>query len=129
VSAYPLARVILFAKDCDELVRFYTEVLGLERSGSPEDSADFVTLAGGGAQLCIHGLPARIAKTIAIEDPPRRRSETALKVAFYAEDVAKARADVVARGARMGEVTRFGALALCDGVDPEGNVFQISNRR
>jgi predicted enzyme related to lactoylglutathione lyase len=129
MTPYPLARVTLFAKETAKLARFYADVVGLERSVSPEDSDDFVTLAGGGAQLCIHGIPPRIAKTIAIDDPPKPREQTALKIAFYAEDVDRARAEVVARGARMGQVTRFEALALCDGVDPEGNVFQISNRR
>jgi predicted enzyme related to lactoylglutathione lyase len=129
LTPYPLARVILFAKDAAALARFYADVVGLERGASPEDDADFITLAGGGAQLCIHAIPARIAKTIVIEDPPKAREQTALKIAFFAEDVERARGEVVARGARMGKVTRFGSLALCDGVDPEGNVFQLSNRR
>ena len=38
------------------------------------------------------------------------------------------RAELISRGATMGTFKRFGALELCDGTDPDGNTFQISNR-
>ena len=41
-------------------------------------------------------------------------------------DVAAARARLIAHGAVMHEPRPWGA---CDGVDPEGNVFQITGRR
>ena len=44
------------------------------------------------------------------------------------EDMSAFYGSVVARGASMGPVREFGNLHLCDGVDPEGNVFQLSNR-
>lgn len=47
---------------------------------------------------------------------------------FHADDVAAARADLMARGARIGPVKTFGALRLCDGSDPDDNRFQLSNR-
>ena len=50
------------------------------------------------------------------------------KIVFYAQDVDAARAAVVARGAVMGAVRKFGTIALCDGQDPEGHVFQLSTR-
>jgi len=50
------------------------------------------------------------------------------KIVFFAEDVEATRATLVARGAVMGDVRRFGELVLCDGQDPEGHVFQICNR-
>jgi hypothetical protein len=43
--------------------------------------------------------------------------------------VSKARAELVARGIEMGNDPGDGdGLKLCDGKDPEGNVFQVSNR-
>jgi hypothetical protein len=53
----------------------------------------------------------------------RAREGAPLKVAFHADDVEQRRAELVARGARMGDVQRTGDLAFCDGTDPEGNVF------
>jgi len=50
------------------------------------------------------------------------------KIVFYCEDVAEVRAQLVAKGAKVGDVRTFGKLTLCDGQDPEGHVFQISNR-
>jgi hypothetical protein len=58
----------------------------------------------------------------------KRTGDCGHKLVLYARDVAKARAQSVARGAKLGPVRRFGNLQLCDGKDPEGNVVQISNR-
>lgn len=124
-----LARVILFAKDIASVARFYEGVVGLRRLATADDSAEFVSFEAGGCQLCLHQIPKRWARDIQIEDPPRAREAMPIKLAFHADDVDARRAELIARGARMGKVQRAGSLALCDGVDPEGNVFQISNRR
>ena len=39
------------------------------------------------------------------------------------------REELLRRGAPMQEVETFGGLVVCDGWDPEGHRFQISNRR
>ena len=41
---------------------------------------------------------------------------------------AAARDLLIDRGAFMGPVNVFGDLHLCDGEDPDGNRFQLSNR-
>jgi hypothetical protein len=61
-------------------------------------------------------------------DPAPARESGASKLAFRADDVAAERARLVGSGVRMLEVRSFGAISLCDGLDPEGNVFQISSR-
>jgi hypothetical protein len=51
------------------------------------------------------------------------------KIVFYTPDVAATRAAIIARGCtKMGKVHTYGSLTFCDGQDPEGHVFQISNR-
>jgi len=50
------------------------------------------------------------------------------KIVFYARDVKKLRATLIQRGATMGKVYTYKQLAFCDGKDPEGHVFRISNR-
>lgn len=47
---------------------------------------------------------------------------------FGARDVEGAREEPTRRGATFGGVMISGELHLCDGRDPEGNVFQLSNR-
>jgi len=123
-----IARVIVFAKDIAPLAQFYEGVMGLPRVATADDAREFVAFDAGGCHLCLHQVPERRARDIRIESPPRAREATPLKVAFFAADVDARRAELVARGAHMGEVQRAGSLALCDGIDPEGNVFQISNR-
>lgn len=50
------------------------------------------------------------------------------KIVFYADDVEKARQELLERGAPMSAVEDDGRFQYCDGHDPEGNKFQISNR-
>ncbi|MEO7993240.1 MAG: hypothetical protein ABI743_02485, partial [bacterium] len=52
----------------------------------------------------------------------------AIKLAFGTPDVAGQRTILTNKGATMGPVRQNGTLALCDGFDPEGNIFQLSNR-
>lgn len=50
------------------------------------------------------------------------------KIVFQADDVANARQELLDRGAPMGELEDDGRFLYCEGRDPEGNLFQISNR-
>lgn len=50
------------------------------------------------------------------------------KIVFYADDVVNARQELLDRGAPMSEVEDDGRFQYCEGLDPENNKFQISNR-
>jgi len=50
------------------------------------------------------------------------------KIVFYVENVVNARQELLDRGAPMGEIEDDGRFQHCEGHDPEGNKFQISNR-
>ncbi len=44
-------------------------------------------------------------------------------------DVAELRTELIAKGVRMRNLKSYpGTGPLCDGVDPEGNVFQLAQR-
>jgi hypothetical protein len=128
VSEPRLGRVILFAKDVRKLVAFYRDGLGVRAAPSDRDSPGFVTLDAGSCELCIHQISEPYASDVQIDDPPRAREGTPIKLAFLCEDVEALRAELEARGARMGEVRSHPPRLSCDGVDPEGNVFQLANR-
>ena len=123
-----IGRIILFAKDLGRLLAFYRDVVGMAVVPGSDDSEGFVSLDGGACSLSLHRIPEPYASQIEIRDPPVAREDTPIKFAFFCEDVATTRAELIGRGAAMGEVRTFGPVVLCDGVDPEGNVFQLSNR-
>lgn len=53
----------------------------------------------------------------------------ALKLCFYAADVAAERARLIEQGVPMGQLKgNADALWFCDGQDPDGNCLQISSR-
>jgi catechol 2,3-dioxygenase-like lactoylglutathione lyase family enzyme len=110
-----LARAIVFVKDVARMTAFYRNGLGL---AVHLNEGDWVELDG----VALHMIPDAIAAGIVIDDPPSPREGTPIKLVFAAPDLAAARAHLIAAGAQMGEIKPWGA---CDGVDPEGNVFQI----
>ena len=116
-----LRRAIIFVKDMRAMTAFYRDGLGL-RPLSEGSSEGWVELDAGGARLALHAIPAAIASGIEITNPPQARGNTPIKLVFHATDVAGARAHLVSHGAVMQEPSPSGR---CDGLDPEGNVFQI----
>ena len=121
----PLNRVIIFVGDVEKCARFYVDAFGFTALPSDQPLAEWMELDTGGCRLAFH-------KARGPDGPintPTGSPMNPHKIVFYADDVAAARAAIVARGAVMGDVRNFGALVLCDGTDPEGHVFQISNRR
>lgn len=120
-----LGRVILFVKDLIRMTSFYRDALGL-RFVSQRSSDGWSELDTGGTSLGLHLIPAEVAQNIQITDPPRRRSETPFKLVFEVGDLDAARATAIAFGATMSERSSWGS---CDGLDPEGNVFQLVESR
>jgi len=119
-----LCRAILFVKDLERMTAFYRDGMGLrETHHSRQDG--WVDLAAGGTNLALHAIPDELAARIVVADPPEARQQTPIKLVFQASDVAAARAHLISHGAVMFEPRASGE---CDGLDPEGNVFQIAPR-
>jgi len=73
-------------------------------------------------------IPKRIADTIEIATPPEPREDTALKLVFSVEDIAHARERAAELGGAVNAMEReweFEGARVCDGHDPEGNIFQL----
>jgi catechol 2,3-dioxygenase-like lactoylglutathione lyase family enzyme len=118
-----LAQAILFVADVPRMQAFYSGALGLPVIDAIEG---FVRLDAGGAVLALHAIPAGHARPVA--DPPIAREAACVKLAFHADDVPAARQALIEAGAVMRELRRSGDVTMCDGLDPEGNVFQIATR-
>jgi len=119
------AGVIVYAKDIHRLARFYAAVADLEVM---HEVADHVVLESETVEVVIVAIPADIAARIVIKTPPDKREATAYKVAFAVKSLADARAAAQANEGELyppGKEWSFQGLRVCDGVDPEGNVFQL----
>jgi len=117
--AMHLTQAILFVDDVPRAVVFYRDLLGL-RVISEEPG--WVRLGGGGAVLALHAIPHRSAASA----PAAPRVSSPHKLCFHSDDVDSERARLIAAGVAMRDVHRYSEVTFCDGVDPEGNVFQIT---
>ncbi len=125
MSSKPQAGAVLFAKDVRCLASFYEAVTGL-RPRTVE--TDHVVLESPAFQLVIHAIPQPIAKGIQIAVPAAPRADTPIKLVFFVGDLAASRR---AANQMQGLVKaasaewQFEDSVVCDGHDPEGNVFQL----
>lgn len=121
----PKPGALVFAKDLQRVARFYAEVLALSATQAEQDH---VTLESDIFQLVIHAIPRPIADSIRIAIPPEVREDTPIKLLLPVGSIAAARALAPSLGGQVGPVEReweLGDLRVCDGFDPEGNVFQL----
>ncbi len=116
---------VIYAKDPNRVGAFYEQVA---RMRVRRTAKDHVVLESGAFQLVVVKIPPRLAPTITIESPPVRRENTAIKPVFSVEDIAHARAVAKQHGGKINDAERewsFDGTTVCDGSDPEGNVFQL----
>jgi len=105
--------------------QFYSRVAGLVVRNM-EDG--FVVLESSAFELVIVALPAQIAAQIQIASPPVKRQDTAIKLAFFVPSIANARSVAPGAGGALNSLERewqFQGARVCDGHDPEGNIFQL----
>ena len=107
-----IKRIIIFTRDMPTLTAFYRDVLGLKEKSNEPGWKDF---DAGACGLALHNGSSEVGRR-----PP--------KLAFFSAEVAKTREALLKLGAKMGKVKSKDGLDLCEGKDPDGNPFQISNR-
>ena len=125
MSERPQAGAVLFAKDHDNLTRFYVEGLGLTLISR---GADHAVLGCDGFRLVVHQIPPDSASGITIESPPRRRERSAIKLAFAIASLEQARRSVAPLGGVVDPLSAEWSdheTTTCTGHDPEGNVFSV----
>jgi predicted enzyme related to lactoylglutathione lyase len=115
-----LARVILYVQDVDRLASFYCEAFDL---GIAEAIAgEWAVLRAGGCELALH----RVG--VAYRGKPRVGESNVKLVLTIDGPLADMREKLLQRGVAMGEIKAYaGTGPLCDGRDPEGNVFQLAS--
>jgi catechol 2,3-dioxygenase-like lactoylglutathione lyase family enzyme len=116
-----LRRAMIFVKDMARMTAFYRDGIGLRLL--PEATQEgWVEFQAGGSTLALHVIPPHIAKDIEITVPPQARGDTPIKLVFETPDLEASRGHLIAHGAVMHPPRH---ASSCDGLDPEGNVFQI----
>lgn len=122
-----LSRIIIFAGEPGRCAGFFREYFGFASVG--EWTSEWAELDAGGCRLAFH-------QAWAAEGPlrePTGAPSNPHKLVFTVADVALARYQLVSSGVALGQIRRFqdavgNPVEICDGTDPEGHVFQLSNR-
>ena len=115
---------MLYVKDLERMKQFYGDMLGVQPA-SRNWSDVCATFDTGGARFALHAIPAEIAKHIDIASPPTPRENLPLKLIFEVKDVESERTRLESLGIEMLRRPWQQSGEACDGVDPEGNIFQL----
>jgi hypothetical protein len=116
---------VLFAADVDRVARVYEVLLTMSPVHVEEGLR---VIASDRTELVIHGVPPHIMAPLAAGEIPTPREDTAIKLFFVVDNLAKAREMAPLLGGFLfpadKEFTtrRFVASNACD---PEGNVVQF----
>jgi len=116
------AGAVLYAKDVLQIAGFYSDVLGLQIKDS---TGNFVKLESDGFQLVVLQTPERITNTLGESGPSLRRENTAIKLVFFVESINQSRAMAKKLSGDVDSEWVFEGYQVCDGSDPEGNIFQL----
>lgn len=109
-----LAEVILYVRDMDGAVRFYTEVLGLELE---YESPYWTTFRTGACTLALHATERR-DHGVGEPDPT-----------FHVPDARAERERLAAAGVEVSEIREpMSGVVVFDLRDPEGNRLSIESR-
>jgi len=123
-----LACAMLYVKDLPRMRNFYQQMLGAESLHTEWTDTWALFDAGDGVRFALHAIPAGIAESISISSPPEPRESSPVKLIFAVDNVPEERQRLEALGITMLQRPWQGS-DQCDGIDPEGNIFQISSHR
>jgi catechol 2,3-dioxygenase-like lactoylglutathione lyase family enzyme len=120
-----MTRVILYVQDVELLKTFYQthfDVPVVE-----EIPGEWAVLKAGEVELALHLAGPEYRRSSSLEDDDGTSSNAKL-VFTVKSGLPELRDKLLAAGVKMRDLKRFAgfAMLMCDGVDPEGNVFQLS---
>lgn len=125
-----LGCAMLYVKDFPRMKEFYSQMLGnkpLDKELGKEWPGSWAEFDAGGVRFALHAIPAEIASGIEISSPPKPRERNPVKLIFLVEDVRAERARLESLGITMLNRPWQNPAESCEGIDPEGNIFQISS--
>lgn len=120
-----LTSIIIFVQSIEVLKDFYVSILALEIVG---ESNGWLLLKAGECQIGLH----KIGEQYLEENQESFKFDNNTKLVFEVdEDLYALREQLIAQQVTLGEVKTFDNYDyfLCDGEDPEGNVFQLKQQK
>ena len=117
-----LVQAIIYVDDVERMRDFYVDLFDLRVI---HHEPGWIRLDSGGSILALHAI-RRPEGASRPATPPAPRADTPIKLCFHVDNLDDARARLVAAGVVMREIHRYDAVDFCDGIDPEGNVFQLT---
>lgn len=121
-----LSCIILFVEDVDKLKTFYIDDLNLELK--EEISSEWVLLKAGQCDIGLHKTGNEYADNI--DGCLQKESNT--KIVFDIDtDIYLLREQLIIKNVSLREIKNWDGFdyLICDGEDPEGNVFQLRQRK
>lgn len=119
------AGLSIYAREMERLAGFYEAILGMTKI---HESPDVAVLQSPDIQMVVHRMPEERVAEVVIEKPPRLR-DSALKFFFSVKSLDAARTLAEDLGGGIGtEQWQGPGFVVCNGYDPEGNVFHIRER-
>lgn len=123
------AAAVLYVKDMRLMRTFYERCLGMSTAESEGD--DFCILRSDDWNLSLVSVPEAVAATFVITDPPERREDSPVKLAFEVTSIEELCSVVIDTGGRIDPIEsawEFRGYRHLDCLDPEGNVVQLRQR-
>lgn len=122
---FALSRIILYVQDVERLSRFYRDAFAFALVESIAD--EWAVLGAGPCELALH----RVGPAYRVADPSTWQVNGNAKLVLAVdEDLDRVRAALLAKGVRIDDIKSYpGTGRLCDGRDPEGNVFQLAETK
>jgi predicted enzyme related to lactoylglutathione lyase len=119
------AEAVVYVKHLQPMCSFYEHSLGLKVAQAGES---YCVLESEAWRLSLVAAPDKVAATIHISVPARRRDANTIKLAFQVPRIDVLRATAAAVGGQIDPPNTewdFCGFRRCDGIDPEGNVIQL----
>ena len=125
VSYQSRTGAVLFATWLDNVASFYSNVLGLAEVHRDDDH---ILLESPSFQLVVHRIPGHPKTPTELADQPVRRAGASFKPVFFVGSLGNVREIAAAHGGTMDAPEKewsFNGVAVCDAIDPDGNVIQF----
>ncbi len=121
-----LDTIIIFVQSVDNLKPFYVDILKLDII--EESKSEWLLLKAGNCKIGLH----KIGEQYFDNTKPQFKFDNNTKVVFEIdEDIKKFRQLLIDKMISMKEIKTFNNYDywICDGEDPEGNIFQLKQKK
>jgi predicted enzyme related to lactoylglutathione lyase len=121
-----VAAAVVYVKDLPRMRTFYEKCFSLAAAAPAND--EFCVLTSVDWELSLVAVPEAVAVKLVVSDPPERRTETPLKLAFDVGSIEELRPILMVHGGQPGPAEsawEFRGHWYLDCLDPEGNVVQL----